>query len=238
MLVDNKFIFLSIPRTATASFHLTCVRNNLNVKFANSDKDNQYYDLSLSNEDLIKSIEHGHERINDLYMMFGTNYDIIAIKRDRHERFLSFWKFFIKMSKTYGNDVYEIVKSFKIEDILSFDPLNLYSLSKINQSIDLFLKNHNLIDKVDNYFKNLLFILWEPTSAWHNNDSRIIWFDFNKLNEMEEWVSNKLNKPFKLEYCNSSEDVESNFIVDDNFTQNYNKIYDSFDFIKNKKSII
>ena len=238
MLVDNKFIFLSIPRTATASFHLTCVRNNLDIKFVNSDKTNQYYDLTLSNEDLIKNIGHGHERIEDLVMLFGTNYDIIAIKRDRHERFLSFWKFFIKISKTYGNDVYEIVNSLKIEDILSFDPLNLNSLSKINQSIDLFLTNHNLIDKVDKYFKNLLFLLWEPTSTWHNNNSNIIWFDFNKLNEMEEWVSNKLNKPFKLEYCNSSKCVKSNLIVNDNFIQNYNKMYDSFDLIKNKKSII
>jgi hypothetical protein len=234
MLVDNKFIFLSIPRTASSSFHISCFRNKLDIKFAKESLNNQYYDLSLSNEDLIKSVTHPHEPIHELDITFGSEYDIIAIKRDRHQRFLSLWKFIIQRSKIYGDAVYEIVKSLTIEDILTFDSSKL-NKTEIHAYIDLFLIKHNLISNVDVYFRNLLFILWQPTSMWHNNDTRIIWFDFDKLNEIEEWVSNKLNKSFKLLNFNTSSGIDLN--IDNNFIENYNKMYDEFDLVKNKKTI-
>jgi hypothetical protein len=237
MLIDNKFIFLSIPRTASSSFHISCVRNNLNIKFAKESNNNQYYDLSLSNEDLIKSVIHPHEPIHELDIIFGVDYDIVAIKRDRHQRFLSLWKFVIKRSKIYGDVVYEIVKSLTIEDILIFDSSKL-NKKEVHGYIDLFLIKHNLVNKVDEYFRNLLFILWQPTSMWHNNDTRIKWFDFDKLNEMEEWVSNKLNKSFKLLNFNSSKGLDLNLTIDDNFIKNYNKIYNTFDLSKNEKTLI
>jgi hypothetical protein len=237
MLVDNKFIFLSIPRTASSSFHISCVRNNLEIKFAKESNNNQYYDLSLSNEDLIESVTHPHEPIHELDMTFGGNYDIISIKRDRHQRFLSLWKFVIQRSKLYGGGVYKIVKSLTIDDILTFNPSKL-NKTEIRDDINLFLIKHDLINKVDEYFRNLLFILWQPTVMWHNNNTRIIWFDFNNLNEMEEWVSNKLNKSFKLLNVNSSKGLDSNLTIYDNFIENYNKIYNTFDLHKNEKTII
>jgi len=237
MLVDNKFIFLSIPRTASSSFHISCVRNNLEIKFAKESNNNQYYDLSLSNEDLIESVTHPHEPIHELDMTFGGNYDIISIKRDRHQRFLSLWKFVIQRSKLYGGGVYKIVKSLTIDDILTFNPSKL-NKTEIHDDINLFLIKHDLINKVDEYFRNLLFILWQPTVMWHNNNTRIIWFDFNNLNEMEEWVSNKLNKSFKLLNVNSSKGLDSNLTIYDNFIENYNKIYNTFDLHKNEKTII
>jgi hypothetical protein len=237
MLVDNKFVFLSIPRTASSSFHISCVRNNLDIKFANESNNNQYYDLSLSNEDLIESVTHPHEPIYELDTTFGDYYDIISIKRDRHQRFLSLWKFVIQRSKLYGDDVYKIVKSLSIDDILTFDPSKL-NKTDIHDYIDLFLIKYNLINKVDEYFRNLLFILWQPTVMWHNNNTRIMWFDFNKLNEMEEWISNKLNKSFKLLNFGSSKELDCNLIINDNFIENYNKIYNTFDLYKNEKTII
>jgi hypothetical protein len=237
MLVDNKFIFISLPRCASTSFHLTCVRNNLNIKFAKSSENNQYYDLSLSNEDLIKSVTHLHERIYELDIIFDNEYDIISVKRDRHDRFISLWKFIIKKSKIYGDDVYQIIKSLTIEDILWFDVSEL-DKTKIENTIDLFLIKHNLNNKVNSYFKNLLFILWQPTSFWHNNDKRIIWFDFNKIYELEEWVSNKINKPFKLMHTNTAKNFETNVIINDKFIEVYNDKYDRFDLQKNNKTLL
>jgi hypothetical protein len=237
MLVDNKFIYLSLPRCASTSFHISCVKNNLDIKFAKSSENNQQYDLLLSNEDLIKKMTHIHERINELDIAFGNRYEIISVNRDRHERFLSLWKFFIKESKTYGNEVHQIVKSLTIEDILWFDVSQL-DKTRIQNTIDTFLIKHNLINKVDDFFKNLLFILWQPTSLWHNNDKRIIWFDFNKIDELETWVSNKINKPFKLEHTNSSKNIKTNLILNDNFIKIYNNKYDRFDLQKNNKTFI
>jgi len=237
MLVDDKFIFISLPRCASTSFHISCVRNDIGIKFAKSSENNQHYDISLSNEDLVKRMTHIHERINELDIKFDNEYQIISVKRDRHERFLSLWKFFIKKSKTYGNDVHQIVKSLTIEDILWFDVSQL-DKTKIQNTIDMFLIKHNLINKVDTFFKNLLFILWQPTSFWHNNDKRIIWFDFNKIDELEVWVSNKINKPFKLEQTNSSKDIKTNVILNDDFIKIYNNKYDRFDLQKNNKTFI
>lgn len=237
MLVDNKFIFLSIPRTASTSFHISCVRSNLDIKFANESYNNQYYDLSLSNVDLMESTGHPHEPIYDLTKQFGNKYNIIAIKRDRHQRFLSLWKFIIQRSKIYGDDIYEILKSLTINDILAFDLSNLNKI-EITNSIDLFLIKHNLVNKVDAYFKNLLFILWQPTSMLHNNDSHIIWFDFNKLYELEEWVSNKLNIDFKLENTNTSKHINCNLKLDNTFIERYNHYYLKYELQKQQKTIL
>jgi hypothetical protein len=237
MLVDNKFIFISLPRCASTSFHISCIRNNIDIKFAKSSENNQYYDLSLPNDVLIKKMVHIHERTHELNMVFGNEYDIISIKRDRYERFLSLWNFLIKKSKIYGNDVYYIVKNLHIGDILSFDISELDKKKRQN-TIDFFLKKHNLIGKVDDYFKNLLFILWQPTSFWHNNDPKIIWFDFNKLDDLERWVSDKINKPFILEHSNSSKDINTNIILNDEFISIYNKMYDRFDLLKTNKTFI
>lgn len=205
--------------------------------FAKSSGNNQFYDLSLSNQDLIESVAHIHERVNELNIAFGDEYDIISVKRDRHERFISLWKFVIERSQIYGDDVYKIVKGLKIDEILSFNPFDL-DKNKIHDAIDEFLTRHDIIERVDEYFRNLIFILWQPTSMWHNNDKRIIWFDFNNLNEMEEWVSNKLGKKFNLENCNSTKSNEHNLIIDENFIAKYNKMYDRFDLLKDKKTII
>lgn len=237
MLVDDKFIFISLPRCASSSFHLSCVRNNLSIKFAKSSENNQYYDLSLSNGDLIKSVNHLHERIYELDTAFGDKYDIISIKRDRYGRFISLWKFILKRSKIYNNDVYSIMESLDIADILWFDYVEL-SKDRINLTIDTFLIKHNLIGKVDEYFRNLLFILWQPASVWHNNDKRIIWFDFNELDKLEDWVSNRINKTFKLEQSNSSKSIKTNIHPTDTFIKIYDSIYDRFDLQKTNKTFI
>lgn len=237
MLVDNKFIFISLPRCASSSFMLTCVRNGLTMNHANPDYDGQHYDLSLSNDELLETITHAHERIIELKMRFGDTYEIIAIRRNKYERFLSVWNFAVKTSKRYGEDVYGVMRSLTIDDILFFNPNRLVK-SEINKTTHEFLEKYNLTNKVDDFFKKILFIVWEPTSTWHNYDPNILWFDFEKLHELEYWVTNKIGKEFKLESSNSSKDVKSELKIDDNFIKKYDEIYNQFDLPKEKKTLL
>jgi len=237
MLVDNKFIFISLPRCVSTSFHISCIRNNIDIKFANSDGNNQYYDISLPNDKLVKTITHLHERTFELDLKFGNKYDIVSIKRDRHQRFLSMWKYVVDASKQYGEDVYILMSRLTITDILWFNADDILK-HNIDNTIRLFLKRYNLTNIVDDYFKNLLLILWQPTSFWHNNDFRIKWFDFNDISSLEDWVSNTIGKSFKLERINSNNEVSTYLELNDEFIMGYNKMYDAFDLVKNKNSII
>ena len=75
-------------------------------------------------------------------------------------------------------------------------------------------------------------------SVYHNNNPNIIWFDFTNLKDLEEWVSSKTNKPFKLEMFGSSIDYKSTIINDEYFVKKYNAIYDYYDFFKKEDTLI
>ena len=84
----------------------------------------------------------------------------------------------------------------------------------------------------------MMGILYSPISKWTNNDERIIWFDIKKLNELEDWVSNILNKPFKMEKINSSKGFNCGLVNDNYFKEKYDKIYNMHDFFKKSKTLI
>ena len=75
-------------------------------------------------------------------------------------------------------------------------------------------------------------------SVYHNNNPNIIWFDFANLKDLEDWVSSKTGKPFKLEIFGSSIDYKSNIINDEYFLKKYNEIYDYYDFFKKEDTLI
>jgi hypothetical protein len=223
MLVHNKFIFLSIPRTASTSFHNSCDISGINIKNINN----------------TQTIEHRHERLNDLELKFGNKYDIIAIKRNRYERFISLWKHIIHLlENNYLIELSEKFKRLKLNDILFFKTLDLISDTSQYNTIYEFSKRNGIQSYFDEFMKNILLILVRPTSFWHHNDLRIQWFDFEKLYELEQWVSNKTGKPFKMENSNGSSLIECDLKLNDDFIQRYNSIYDYYDLSKNKKTLI
>jgi hypothetical protein len=71
----------------------------------------------------------------------------------------------------------------------------------------------------------------KPMSHWTEYESNIKWFDFTDLSKLETWVSNELNKDFKLERVNSSEHSKLNpkMVVDKNFMDLYDKTYHNYD---------
>jgi hypothetical protein len=249
MLVDKKFYYISLPRCGSTSFHFTCLRQGIPIQTLQEDLDLQHQSVNIdhfTNEELSNKYQHTHEPLITLQENFGDNYPIIAVRRDRHETFISLWKHIVDHVKLkYGGDLYEKFSKLTIDDILFFAPLSLsvsgssplsVSYSEIQKLAAEFLKRNNLEWK--EYLANLMTVLYTPKSLWHGNHRDIIWFDFDKLNEMEDWISSKLERSFKLENYNTSKHIESNVKLDNYFKSKYNLIYNIHDIKKSNKTLV
>jgi hypothetical protein len=242
MLVDNKFIYLSLPRCASTSFYISCLRNNIEVKHADEtmfDRWNSDIDLSLDNETLADLLIHSHEKITDLKTKFGNGYNIVSIRRNKYERFISLWKHIIDLANDRfpESDVKKLTK-MTADQILFYKTNDLLSDNTKEYVLNSFFTNNDLDDYKDSYMMTMIYILINPTSFWHNNDSNIIWFEFDKLKEFEEWVSNKLGINFVLEKSNGSQHFDCNLKLDDNFIKLYDSIYDYYDLPKQIKTLL
>jgi hypothetical protein len=243
MLVDNKFIYLSLPRCASTSFMVSCIKSNIQINHINSKLDDAllFINKNMSPENLAHHIDHVHERCSDLINKFGREYDIISINRNRYERFISTWEHVIhELEKRQEYNTANILKKFNENDLMVYSSNDIHIENSINYIKD-FLKNNNIKlsnDENQMYLINMLYIQITPLYFLHNHNPNIIWFDFKKLNELEDWVSNKLKKPFKLEKSNSSKHIECNLKLTNNFIKRYNEIYDVYDFKKEVKTLI
>lgn len=241
MLVDNKFIMVSLPRCASTSFYISCLKGNISTQHHTEiDYKNTTTDLDLDSETLANVLFHSHEKLIDLRSKFGYEYEVVAIKRDRHQRFISLWKHIIDMcAMGYPIEVTNKLKSLTIDDIFIYTSKDLVSTTSEIEVLNRFSKILNIGSYFDEYMKNMLLILIRPTSFWHNDYQDIKWFDFDKLDEFENWVSNKLNKPFKLYKSNGSQHFECNLILNAEFINRYNDIYDYYDLgRKHNKTLI
>jgi hypothetical protein len=263
MLVDNKFFYISIPRCASTSFHYSCILHNLDIKFVTNyiNEDNNKTDFTnIKKENLMDVIKHGHESLFDLQKKFGTGYPIISIKRNRHERFYSLFKQLIFDTHRIGAfEISNFLKNINVNELFFFKTKDLLNKQlRVNKINDFLLKNklikkrvelediridvgESIIDKekkIDSYIVNIFEILITPVSFYHHHNKNIIWFNFENLNEIENWVSTKINKPFKLENTNSSKDIECNLKLNEEFKNIYNITYDYFDIVKENNTII
>ena len=243
MLVDKKFIFISLPRCASTSFMITCLKNKIPIEHFNSNHDDQLTKINewekMSNEDLADILVHAHEPLYRLQDKFGVKNEIVSIRRNKYDRFLSLWKHII--------DELHRVKKFDIADIFSkltandvFDNItsnDIYSSENRYQVIDNFLTKLE-ISKEESYTKNMLDILYTPVVELTNDNPNIIWFDIENLDELENWVSKKLNMDFKMEKINSSKHFDCAIEIDDEFKQKYDNLYKEFDERKINKTLL
>ncbi|MEY4572094.1 MAG: hypothetical protein RLZ10_1320 [Bacteroidota bacterium] len=243
MLVDKKFIFISLPRCASTSFMITCFKNKIPIEHVNSNLDNQLINISewkkLSNEELADSLVHPHESLYKLQEKFGFGNEIISIRRNKYSRFLSLWKHII--------DELHRIEKFEIADIFSklttneiFDNItsnDIYNFENRYDVIINFLTKLG-ISKEESYTINMLDILFMPVVELTNNDPNIIWFDIDNLSELENWVSKKLNTVFKMEKINSSKHFNTVIEMDDVFKQKYDNLFMEFDERKINKTLI
>lgn len=241
MLVDKKFYYISLPRCGSTAFHHACLRHYIPIQTLWEDVDLKHQKINIdnfTNEEISTISKHRHERLIDLQERFGNNYPIIAVKRDRHETFISLWKYIINRVKLhYGQYTYEKFCKLTIDDILCFESSSISAnRSKMEKFAIEFFERNGV--KWEWPFIDLMITLYTPKSVWHGNHKDIIWFDFDKLNEMEDWVSSKLERPFKLENFNTSQHIESNVKLDNYFKIKYNSIYDIHDITKSNKTLV
>jgi len=255
MLVDNKFIYVSLPRCGSTSFHYSCILNNLTVSNLDNEWNRQNELVDFNNIDELKimeSITHGHEPVIDLRKKFGNNLPVISVYRDRHESFFSLYKHIIYDTARTGS--YEFSKwmaNIDLNDLFFFETNDLATMDNRWDIVNKFLIKNKFIDKyisrkhtptnfsnTDYLLVNILIILITPKSIWHNHDNDIIWFNINEMEKLEKWVSDITKTNFKLKNVNSHSHIETKIKLNDDFKDKYNLIYDHYDLPKSIKTLI
>jgi hypothetical protein len=212
-----------------ATFHLN-IENQLN-KSKKKLEDIDYMNFQ-------KEFNHAHEPVNLLKKKYGYDFDVISVKRNKYERFFSLWKHILhEMDLKDSKDTYKKCRNLNIDELLFYKDYNLIDDDVIEDIVNTFVKKYNL-KHITQYGKNMLSILIRPYSVYHLNDANIIWFDFDKLNELEDCVSAKLNIDFKLVKINSSNQYNPNFKNDEYFKEKFDCIYSKYEIFKENKTLI
>lgn len=244
MLVENKFVYISLPRCASTSFMIACGKNGLKLNHFNSWADDIYNNMDWKQdvEKIADSLAHLHQPIR-IWKPKWEKYEIISVNRNRHQRFISLLEHVVDELYRIGEQkIAENLQNITIDKLFFYKGENLFDFSvvvklakKLAETLDIYnsVKNKNTYD----YILNMFIILINPTISYHNFDSNIIWFDFNELHKLEEWVSNKLSIDFKLEKINSSKKYNVSLKLNSNFIEMYNSTYDLFDIPKTRKTL-
>jgi hypothetical protein len=255
MLIDNKFLYISLPRCGSTSFYYSCILNGLSVQTLNDlwVKNNSKIDFTnIKESEIMSLISHGHDSLIHLKQKFGTHLPIIAVNRDRHETFYSLYKHIIfELNRWEMFEIFKWFQEISLDDLFFYESKDLSNREKRWKVINDYLIKHKFIKKPihkmitshdsvypNTYLINIIDILLTPKSVWHNNDKNIIWFNINELEKMEKWVSDITNTDFKLKHVNSSSHIETKLILNDEFKKRYNSIYDYYDLPKNTKTLI
>jgi hypothetical protein len=248
MFVDKKFIFISLPRCASTSFMITCLRNDISIEHYTQNINKQLSHITdwkrLTNEELADRLTHLHEPLIDLQKKFGNKYDVISIRRNKYDRFLSLWKHIIdELYRIKCVELADVFSKLSINDI--FDGIHsndIINAENRDRWINTYLKKFDNFNKnnseINYYIKNMISILFTPIIELTNENPNIIWFDINELYKLENWVSKKLGKEFKLEKINSSQHFECNIKINDEFKEKYDYLYGIFENRKLNKTLI
>lgn len=222
MLVDNKFLFLKIPRTATVAFERSCFLAGLSIKYP--------ADNILAQRQADKGLEprrHAHQPISKLREYFGNNYPVVAIKRDPLERFFSAWKYTIKYISEYDPEVSNLLEKVDNEKFINAWQSEIgYSsnLQDITRCSNFFSR---LIDGGVPYNKNTYMIftsvITSPT-RWHENDPGILYFDMKELGKLEQYTRDITGKPFEFIITNHTKSIKTGLSIDSNLKEFYYRL--------------
>lgn len=234
MLVDNKFLFLKIPRTATVAFERSCFLAGLSVKYPT--------DNILAQRQADKGIEprrHAHERISKLREHFGYDYPVVAIDRDPLDRFLSAWKYVIKFISENNPEASQILAKVDTNSFIDAWKSEIgfsSNLQDIDKCARFFSK---LIPGGLPYSKNTYMIftsVMTGPSRWHENDPSILYFKMKEIPVLEQYVREITGKPFEFIITNHTKTINTDFLLNDSFREFY------FNFIeppyKNSNTLI
>jgi len=250
MLVEDKFLFLSLPRRASTAFMTTCIFNRFKIECADPERTNQIkflYEDNIFDIDIVRKKRlNQHIPYDILFEKFSNNFPLIAIKRNPYEKFIShynhcldalhYFKEFKVLQKIQNLDIEKIL--FFSNDRVNSDYDNINFLVKefaeINGIYELFESKYHRLE----WFK-VFTALYVPDYAYTGYNTNILWFDFKKLYELEEWVSDTVKKDFKLMKVNDSKkETSSNLKIDEKFIKKYDELYGKFDNPKIIKTLI
>jgi hypothetical protein len=241
MLVDNKFIYLNLPRCASTSFHIACLKYGLEIKYFDDiihTLNPPKISIDADNEVIADNLTHSHERIQNLKKKFGNDLPVIAVRRNSYERYISLWKHIIdELYRVNEIETFNIFKSLTIDDLMYYKESDLVSNEAKYSWIKDFFKKSGVI-KTGPYVTAMIYMMITPLSHYHNHDKSIKWFEIGKLNELEKWVSDILMIDFKLESVNSSQHFECSIFNDEHFRERYDSIYSNYDAPKMIKTLI
>lgn len=258
MLIDDKFLYISLPRCGSTSFHYSCILNKeITIKNLIRDIDIHNNSIDFTNIDeskIMNLISHSHDTIMDLRLKFGHNLPVISVFRDRHEAFFSLYKHVVydsyrigcqEFSNWFANITLDELFFFETNDLVNmtsrWDVINRFLIEKGFHKKYITTPKKQMLyfdNNLEDTLINSLNVLLTPKSFWHNNDSNIIWFNINNLSEMEAWISNITGKNFTLKHVNSHAYIKTKIELNDEFKNKYNSIYDYYDLPKVNKTLI
>jgi hypothetical protein len=141
--------------------------------------------------------------------------------------------FFTKGDLISKNKRWEVICDLLIDLKLLEERIDISVTSKFKKSEEEFIKKNTKA-----YAVNMIDILLTPISCWTNNNQNIIWFDFDNINELENWVSKKIGKDFKMVKTNSSQHFNCNIKINNEFKEKYDNIYNVFENRKLDKTLL
>lgn len=212
MLVENKFLFISLPRGASTAFKEACILHRFDIKHANSyfdfiyENDKVYQNkthFSILNDNILNEktteekseidtnkfgkqsiIYHPHERLIHLLNKFGHEYPIISIKRNSYHRFVSmFSKVLELLYQSKDYKSYYILSKINYRQLFCFDR-TLILEEKYDTIAQIIFDTFELNKDNLLYIKELLQLLFKPMSHWHNNSDKITWFNLEDSESM------------------------------------------------------
>jgi len=234
MLVDNKFLFLKIPRTATVAYERSCFLAGLSISYP--------ADNILAQKQADKGVEprrHGHQPVSKLREYFGIEYPIVAIKRDPLDRFLSAWKYTIKYISEYNTEVskaLESINSSQFTDAWQSEIGYSANLQDIDRCSNFFNK---LIKGGVPYNKNTYMIFTSVMTSpvrWHENDPKITYFGMRELDKLEQYTRDVTGKPFEFIITNHTKNIKTSLKIDDTLEDFYYTLVEPS--IKNKHTLL
>lgn len=234
MLVENKFVFVKIPKNASTSVQNSFFLHNIKVEQA----DTLYDKINELNRDIIKnglknSTRNYHQHITELYNKFPKEkYEYIGIKRDSTDRFISAFNYIlykikyenykskVDFFKFNENDLIEYFTTVlqRIGTVIGFDE-NLYGVVK-----EFFCDDEEEIKRATTW--PMLIKNFQSQYFWGINEVDYV-FDFNNLQVFEKFITKSLNKEFYLVHHNSSKLINSKIKKTDKLEEFVYKYIDS-----------
>jgi hypothetical protein len=238
LLINNDFIWLSIPRNASHSIEDSLLNSNLNIKLC----EGYFQHKKYTNNSEIQLTRHLHFQLETCIKEFGHK-DTICIERDYASRWVSGLIQLFKELADFG-----VTFRTKLEDVDNEFIYNLFDENTI-KSINT-CQEENLIEFIQKLIKNgteniiiekfrFLWIVLVSQNYWKSNKPCTYEFNINELDKFKMFIKDRYDVDIiipKLNTTINSKFNKNKIILDDKLR---NWIWDNFEkpFIKSNKLI-